>query len=71
LAFAQARGLALKVSDEYVVPLCVEHHNELHRSGAERSWWNRQNIDPISIARELWKMRLRPSGPSMYDAHNN
>ena len=58
LTFAQARGLALKVSDEYVVPLCVEHHNDLHRSAAERLWWTRQNIDPMPIAKELWRARL-------------
>jgi len=30
LAFAQARGLSLKVSDEFTVPLYVIHHNALH-----------------------------------------
>ena len=30
LRFAQSRGLGLKVSDEFTVPLCRAHHRELH-----------------------------------------
>ena len=33
LRFAQSRGLGLKVSDEFTVPLCRAHHRELHQSG--------------------------------------
>jgi hypothetical protein len=57
LTFAQSRGLSLKVSDEFVVPLCTEHHNDLHRSGGELLWWKRLNIDPVSAANELWQQR--------------
>ena len=39
LRFAQSRAMALKVSDEFTVPLCNTHHDELHRSGDERAWW--------------------------------
>src|SRR6201999_999533 len=39
LRFAQPRGLAQKVSDEFTVPLCRTHHRELHRRGDERIWW--------------------------------
>ena len=39
LRFAQSRGLGLKVSDEFTVPLCRGHHRELHRAGNEASWW--------------------------------
>ena len=35
LRFAQSRGLGLKVSDEFAVPLCRAHHRELHRAGKE------------------------------------
>ena len=35
LRFAQSRGLSLKVSDEFTVPLCRAHHRELHRTGRE------------------------------------
>ena len=58
LTFAQPRGLALKVSDEFVVPLCAEHHNDLHRTGTERLWWTRVAIDPMPIAKQLWRTRM-------------
>jgi hypothetical protein len=53
--FAQSRGLALKVSDEFTVPLCAIHHNESHATGDERRWWREHNIDPLPIAEELWR----------------
>jgi ERF superfamily len=53
--FAQPRALNRKVSDEYTVPVCRLHHRELHRYGDEASWWAGVNIDPLSIALELWR----------------
>src|SRR5437879_2638519 len=35
LKFAQTRALGRKVSDEFTVPMCRDHHNELHRHGNE------------------------------------
>jgi hypothetical protein len=52
--FAQPRGLGLKVSDEFTVPLCRGHHRELHRAGDEVDWWTRTGIEPIDSARRLW-----------------
>jgi len=54
VTFAQARGLSIKVSDEFTVPLCVSHHNEVHRSGSEKSWWRKQGLDPLASAQMLW-----------------
>lgn len=55
LKFAQARSMALKVSDEYTVPLCNVHHDALHRTGDERKYWARNGItDPLGIAARLW-----------------
>jgi len=54
LRFAQSRGLGLKVSDEFTVPLCRAHHRELHRAGKEVDWWARTGIDPTGIAHKLW-----------------
>ena len=53
--FAQSKGLALKVSDEFTVPLCAIHHSENHSTGDERKWWEKHNIDPLAIARRLWE----------------
>ena len=51
--FAQSKGLALKVSDEFTVPLCAIHHSENHSTGDERKWWQKHNIEPLAIARQL------------------
>jgi hypothetical protein len=57
LRFAQGRGLGLKVSDEFTVPLCRVHHREVHRHPNERDWWTALNIDPLQIANSLWQRR--------------
>ena len=54
IRFAQQRGIALKVSDEFTVPLCAIHHDENHATGDEKRWWEERKIDPLSIAAELW-----------------
>ncbi len=68
LRFAQSRGLAQKVSDEFTVPLCRAHHRELHRAGKEREWWSRIGIEPLDVSRELWlgtRADPRPHGGSL------
>lgn len=55
LRHAQSRGVGLKVSDEFTVPLCAIHHNEVHRVGQEQAWWLERNVDPLGIARSLWQ----------------
>ena len=57
--FAQRRALGMKVSDEFVVPLCSVHHDALHRVGDERKWWAGHAIDPLAKAAELWEISLR------------
>lgn len=54
LKFAQQRALGRKVSDEFTVPLCRTHHQDLHRNGNEKAWWSNLQIEPLPIARGLW-----------------
>lgn len=55
LRFAQRRAMGMKVSDEYTVPLCSIHHDELHRTADEQAWWARHGIiEPLKIAAKLW-----------------
>jgi hypothetical protein len=54
LKFAQPRALGRKVSDEFTVPLCRAHHQELHRHGNERAWWANLQITPLAVAQDLW-----------------
>ncbi|MBB4361503.1 hypothetical protein GGD65_002525 [Bradyrhizobium sp. CIR18] len=51
---AQPPALGRKVSDEFTVPLCHAHHEELHRHGNERAWWANLQIAPLLLAQELW-----------------
>jgi Rad52/22 family double-strand break repair protein len=53
--YAQSRGVSLKVSDEFAVPLCAIHHHDLHTVGREEEWWKTRNIDPLMVARSLWQ----------------
>jgi ERF superfamily protein len=74
LGFTQPRALGRKVSDEYAVPLCRGHHRAVHRSHDERAWWRQAGIDPIKIARRLWKEthgigRRQPQRPALRRPH--
>jgi hypothetical protein len=55
LKFAQPKALGRKVSDEFTVPLCREHHHELHRGGNEKAWWGNLQIVPADVAKSLWQ----------------
>jgi hypothetical protein len=55
LRYLQPRALGRKASDEFAVPLCRSHHRAVHRAGDEQAWWKAAGIDPIKIARELWR----------------
>src|SRR5215813_13467897 len=53
--YAHRRGLGIKVSDEFTVPLCAIHHRQLHQTTREREWWQERKIDPLMIAAALWR----------------
>jgi ERF superfamily len=55
IRFVQPRALGRKVSDEFAVPLCRSHHRAVHRAGDEKAWWRQAGIDPIKVARKLWR----------------
>jgi ERF superfamily len=55
LKFAQPRSLGRKVSDEFTVPLCRIHHQELHAHGNEAAWWANLRISAAQVAAELWR----------------
>jgi hypothetical protein len=57
LKFAQPRSLGRKVSDEFTVPLCRDHHRELHRQGNESGWWANVQIAPLGWRRSCGKPR--------------
>jgi hypothetical protein len=67
LRFVQPRALGRKASDEFAVPLCRTHHRAVHWAGNEAAWWKEAGIDPLKVARKLWRRtrmaegRVRPS----------
>ena len=63
LRFAQPRALGLKVSDEFTVPLCRDHHRQLHQAGNEIAWWHDLDINVLKIAKELWEASHARSTP--------
>lgn len=72
IRYAQDRGLGLKVSDEFVVPICAIDLDALHRSGNERAWWHDKQIDPLPHAEALWRQRgtdVATTTPSSANGH--
>jgi recombination DNA repair RAD52 pathway protein len=67
IRYAQAKGIALKVSDEFTVPLCVIHHSENHATGDETRWWRERKIDPLTVAAELWGKSLNLETTAQHD----
>jgi ERF superfamily len=65
IKFAEPRALGRKVSDEFTVPLCRDHHQELHRHGNERAWWADVNVTPLEVARSLWDMTTSEHGNAL------
>jgi len=55
LRYLQPRALGRKASDEFAVPLCRSHHRAVHRAGDEQAWWTAAGIDPVKVARQLWR----------------
>jgi hypothetical protein len=72
LKFAQPRALGRKVSDEFTVPLCRDHHQQLHHHGNEIAWWANVHLAPLETAKSLWEASQsghRPLvGPALPDA---
>jgi hypothetical protein len=46
--------MGTKVSDQYVIPLCHEHHMECHENGNESLYWALQGIDVMGWATETF-----------------
>jgi hypothetical protein len=78
----QPRALGRKASDEFAVPLCRVHHREVHRAKDEKAWWHQARIEPLKVARKLWKETrveegrvepdaLRPSGATANSPQGN
>jgi ERF superfamily len=68
IRFVQPRALGRKASDEFTVPLCRSHHRSVHRASDEQAWWQAAGVDPLKIARKLWKHTRTEEGRTQPDA---
>ena len=66
LRYLQPRALGRKVSDEFAVPLCRSHHRSVHRAGDEQAWWKAAGIDPVKVARQLWRQTRLNDPPDLH-----
>ena len=66
--YAQPRAMSRKVSDEWTVPLCNTHHDDLHRAGDEKRWWSERDIDPLREAKRMWEETQREKAPQLLEA---
>ena len=50
LTFVEKDGLRgmRRSGDQHAVPLCDDHHRQLHAHGNEQRWWALQGIDPMA-----------------------
>jgi hypothetical protein len=60
IQYAQPRGLGRKTGDQYAVPVCREHHMNIHVGGIpERTWWALRGIDPMVWAEQSYAAFLK------------
>ncbi len=50
------RGMALRSTDRFAVPLCRAHHDEVERAGTqnEPGWFAAIGVDALALADALW-----------------
>jgi hypothetical protein len=70
LRFARPRAIGLKVSDEFIVPLCRGHHRQLHQAGNEEAWWEGLKINALATAKQLWE-QTHPKSVAVADLQPN
>jgi hypothetical protein len=68
IRFVRPRALGRKASDEFAVPLCRSHHRAVHRASDEQAWWKAAGIDPVKIARQLWRQTRLDDGQKRHQA---
>jgi hypothetical protein len=47
------RGLGTKNGDDYTIPLCRAHHDQLHGFGDEKLFLDMHGLDPVKILDDI------------------
>lgn len=53
------RGIGVRSTDKWGVPLCMDHHEAVERAGAKREgeWFRERGIaNPLDLAAALWNV---------------
>ena len=50
------RGMGLRSTDKWAVPMCRAHHDEIERAGSknEQEWFKARGFKPLALAARLW-----------------
>ena len=54
LTQSQKQAMSLKVGDQFTVPLCVYHHDQLHRLSEKKFWEKYSEVDADGQAKRFW-----------------
>lgn len=60
---AEPSAMSMKSGDNWAVPLCYKCHEDLHRDGNEREWFDKKGLTfdrVMDYARELWRTKGKP-----------
>lgn len=51
------RGMAVRSTDQWGVPMCMLHHEEVERAGTKQevAYFQKANLDPHELAKALWR----------------
>ncbi len=57
---AGERGLAIKSTDRWAIPMCNLHHGEIERAGSknEIAWFEERGVDALALANTFWDRTL-------------
>ena len=44
----------MRSPDRFTIPLCADHHRELHAHGGENKFFSGYGIDAKKLAKDLW-----------------
>jgi hypothetical protein len=61
--FAEPSAMGKKSGDDWAVPLCADHHAELHSYGDEKTWWDLKGVDPMEWCERHGSKRSTPTMP--------
>ena len=63
--------MAMKVGDNWTVPLCHPHHMQLHAHGNEIEWWALQGVEPTDWAITNYANYQLAKNPEMVEHFEN